>query len=321
MGSAAIITYPSVRDDDFATQRKRMKILITGHRGFVGSYLIEDPDCVPLADENGQPVNLLDLSGLDDAIARIRPDAVIHLAGQSFVPDAVRDPVATYNANFIGTQNLLAALRKSSFGGRFVFVSSADVYGVVPESELPILETREPRPLNPYAVSKRAAEMLCEYWCRAEGLDLVIARAFNHIGPRQSTRFAIADFARTISLIRLERQPPVLDVGDLDITRDFTDVRDVIAAYRLLLTQGQRGNIYNVCSGTERHLGGIVNDLAELAGVRITLRTDPARQRKVEQRRACGSSEKLQLHTGWQPRINWRDSLASTLHYWEQHCS
>lgn len=295
-----------------------MKTLITGHRGFVGSYLIEDPDCVPLADGSGQPVNLLDLPRLQAAIERIRPDAVVHLAGQSFVPDAVRDPVGTYNTNFIGTQHLLDALKRVGFGGRFVFVSSADVYGATPLAELPIRESHVPRPLNPYAVSKRAAEMLCEYWCRAEGLDLVIARAFNHIGPRQSTRFAIADFARMISQMKLGLRPPVLDVGDLDITRDFTDVRDVVAAYRLLLNGGQRGETYNVCSGTERHLGSIVKELATLAGVEIALRSDPERQRKVEQRRACGSPDRLEQHTGWQPRIEWRTSLLDTLQYWQE---
>lgn len=295
-----------------------MTLLITGHRGFVGSYLIEAPDAAALTDDAGQRIDLTDADSVERAIARLRPDHVVHLAGQAFVPDAVRDPVATYNANFIGTHHLLAALKRNGFGGRFVFVSSADVYGATPIDMLPIRETQAACPLNPYAVSKRAAEMLCEYWCRAEGLDLVIARAFNHIGPRQSTRFAIADFARMITEMRLGQRPPVLDVGDLDITRDFTDVRDVVEAYRLLLTGGRRGETYNVCSGTERHLGSIVHELAELAGVEISLRTDPARQRKVEQRRACGSADKLQHDTGWQPRIAWRQSLLDTLRYWEQ---
>lgn len=295
-----------------------MTLLITGHRGFVGSYLIEAPETVSLADASGQRIDLIDAAGIDAAIERIRPDAVIHLAGQAFVPDAVRDPVATYNTNFIGTQHLLAALKRHGFKGRFVFVSSADVYGATPADELPIRETQQPRPLNPYAVSKRAAEMLCEYWSRAEGVDLVIARAFNHIGPRQSTRFAIADFARMIAEMRLGLRPPVLDVGDLDITRDFTDVRDVVDAYLLLLGKGRSGETYNVCSGTERHLGRIVEDLAQLADVQLTLRPDPARQRKVEQRRACGSFDKLHHDTGWQPRRAWRQSLLDTLRYWEQ---
>lgn len=295
-----------------------MSILITGHGGFVGSHLIEAHDTAPLTDEAGKAVDLSAAAELNEAIARIRPDAVIHLAGQSFVPDAVRDPVATYNANFIGTHNLLAALKASGFGGRFLYVSSADVYGIVPTADLPTRESQPTRPLNPYAVSKRAAEELCLYWCRAEQVDLMIARAFNHVGPRQSTRFAIADWARSLIEMRRGRREAVLDTGDLDTTRDFTDVRDVIAAYRLLLDKGQRGEIYNVCSGVERHLGGIVEQLAGLAGVNVTVRTDPARQRKVEQRRACGSADKLYQDTGWQPRITWSDSLADILRYWEE---
>lgn len=294
-----------------------MTTLITGHGGFVGSYLIEEAGHLALADADGSRVDLLDAARLNDTIARLRPDAVIHLAGQSFVPDAVRDPVATYNANFIGTHNLLAALKASDFGGRFLYVSSADVYGIVPTADLPTRESQPTRPLNPYAVSKRAAEELCLYWCRAEQIDLMIARAFNHIGPRQGTRFAIADFARSLVEMRRGRREAVLDTGDLDITRDFTDVRDVIAAYHLLLDKGQRGETYNVCSGVERHLGGIVEQLAGLAGVAVTVRTDPARQRKVEQRRACGSADKLYRDTGWQPRIAWPDSLTDILRYWE----
>ncbi|WP_428384674.1 GDP-mannose 4,6-dehydratase [Nevskia ramosa] len=296
-----------------------MKLLVTGHRGFVGSYLMAEGNAVGLSNDDGSSVNLLDPAAVSRCIERECPDAVLHLAAQSFVPDSFRDPRATYEANFVGTHHLLDALKANGFSGRFLFVSSADVYGALTEAELPAREATVTRPLNPYAVSKIAAETLCEYWQRAEGMDVVIARPFNHIGPGQSTRFAISDFAKTIAGIRLGLVDKVLDVGDLDVTRDFTDVRDVVAAYHYLLASGRSGETYNICSGIERHLGDAVRLMAEIAGVDIELRTDLARFRKAGQRRACGDSTKLRADTGWQPRLDWPTSLRDTLNYWESN--
>lgn len=295
-----------------------MTLLVTGHLGFVGAYVMNREPATGLVDQQGQPINLLDLAAVTDAISRIRPSAVIHLAAQSFVPDAFKNPIATFETNFIGTQILLDALKASDFSGRFLFVSSADVYGSVDPSELPATEQTPLKPNNPYAVSKIAAETLCSYWHRTEGMDIVIARPFNHIGPGQSTRFAIADFSKTIAEIKLGKRSKVLEVGDLDVTRDFTDVRDVVAAYHALLANGKSGETYNVCSGIERHLGTTVSTLAELAGVEIEVRTAPARFRKASQPRAVGSSAKIMKDTGWRPQIEWRTSLEDTIKHWEQ---
>lgn len=294
-----------------------MKLLVTGHTGFVGNYVMADADSVGLCDDTGQPIKLLDSAAVRRCIEREQPDAVLHLAAQSFVPEAFRDPRTTYETNFTGTHLLLETLKACHFKGRFLFVSSADVYGALPETALPALESTATLALNPYAVSKIAAETLCGYWQRAEGMDVVIARPFNHVGPAQSTRFAIADFAKAIVAIRNGQRDNTLEVGDLDVTRDFTDVRDVVDAYRLLLTHGHSGEIYNICSGIERHLGDAVRTLAELAGVEIELKTDPARFRKAGQRRACGNSDKLRAHTGWKPRFDWHSSLRDILTYWE----
>ncbi len=294
-----------------------MKLLVTGHRGFVGAYVLADGDSVGLRDDDGQSIDLLDSAAVRRCVEREHPDAVLHLAAQSFVPESFRSPRATYDVNFTGTHLLLETLKACGFRGRFLFVSSADVYGALPEDQLPAREATPTRPLNPYAVSKIAAETLCSYWQRAEGFDLIIARPFNHIGPGQSTRFAIADFAKTIAGIRLGAVSNTLEVGDLDVTRDFTDVRDVVNAYRLIFEHGKSGETYNICSGVERHLGDTVRLLAELAGVDIELKTDPTRFRKAGQRRACGSSDKLRADTGWQPRIDWPTSLRDTLNYWE----
>ena len=290
-----------------------MTLLVTGHAGFVGQHLMSRTAAIGLVDEIGGLVDITEPSAVRAAVERIRPDAVIHLAAQSFVPDSVRDPLGTYAVNFLGTQHLLAALKASGFEGRFLYVSSADLYGAVEAEHLPVLEDQPLRPLNPYAVSKIAAEALCRCFAGAEQMDIVIARPFNHIGPGQSTRFALADFTQSIAQMAAGRRAPVLQVGDLDVTRDFSDVRDVIEAYLLLLQHGRRGEIYNVCSGIERHLGEAVRLLGELAGVGLTLETDPLRLRGASQKRSVGDCSKLRRDTGWAPRISFDDTLRDML--------
>ena len=295
-----------------------MSLLITGHRGFVGGWMLRTGQGVGLDDAAGEPVDLLDVTGVAEAVARIRPQAVLHLAAQSAVPDSFANPAATFNTNVLGTQNLLQGLKSAGFEGRCLFVSTAEVYGQSLSSILPTPEDTPLQPLNPYAVSKVAAEALCSYWQRVEGMDVVIARPFNHIGPGQTPRFAIADFAKAIAEMRLGKREPLLQVGDLDVTRDFTDVRDVANAYRSLLAQGTPGGIYNVCSGVEQNMRQAVETLARLAGVELRIEVDAARLRKSGQRRACGSNSKLTQQTGWVPRIAWEDSLKDILNDWEQ---
>ena len=246
------------------------------------------------------------------------PDAVIHLAAQSWVPDAFRDPEFTLQVNILGTLNLLQALRRTGFSGRMVFISTGDVYGCVPDNELPIREDRLPAPRNPYAVSKLAAEALCYQWSVTDGMEITIARAFNHIGPRQSERFVVSDFARQVAEIKLGRRQPTVSVGDIDVTRDFTDVRDVVRAYFALLRDGESGEIYNICSGREQSIRALLHRLAAIAGVEISVQQDPSRLRKSEQRRVVGDPAKMQRATGWQSTTELDESLASMLHEWEQ---
>jgi GDP-4-dehydro-6-deoxy-D-mannose reductase len=293
------------------------RILVTGHTGFVGTALAERTSRIGLTNAAGKSVDLLDAGSVHASIAFHRPDAVIHLAAQTFVPESFANPVATYEVNFLGTHNLLSALKDIEFKGTVIFVSSADIYGALSEVELPATEATPLRPLNPYAVSKIAAESLCRYWFAAEGLNVIIARPFNHIGPGQSERFALSDFSKRIIRIKHGLEEPVLNVGDLDVTRDFTDFRDVIEAYLLLLVRGKPGETYNICSGTERNMRDAVHELAELAGVKIQLKTDLARLRKSGQKRAVGSAEKLQIDTGWKPTTPWTTSLKDMLNYWD----
>lgn len=296
-----------------------MTLLVTGHRGFVGGCMLSYcPDAVGLDDARGESVDLTNSAEVAASISRLRPTTVVHLAAQSAVPESFADPGTTFRTNLIGTQNLFAGLKASKFAGRVLFVSTAEVYGNTlaavdrADEQTPLL------PLNPYAVSKLAAETLCSYWHRVEKLDVVVARPFNHIGPGQSTRFAIADFAHAVVEMKLGRREPLLQVGDLDVTRDFTDVRDVIAAYQALLQKGESGAIYNVCSGVEQNIRQAVETLAELAGVKLEIQVDPARLRKSGQKRACGDPGKLHAHTGWVPQIGWRQSLQDILNDWER---
>jgi len=245
-----------------------------------------------------------------------QPDWIIHLAAQSHVPSSWSDPAATLHLNVGGTATLLKVLTEADFRGRLLYVSSADVYGAVPTELLPVSEAVPAEPRNPYAVSKVAAEALCQQWARTQPLDIVIARPFNHTGPGQRPDFALPAFARDLAGIRLGQQPGRIMAGDLGVTRDFLDVRDVVAAYLALLDSGRRGEIYNVCSGRECNLGEALQQLIEIAGVHAEVVNDPARMRPSEQRRMRGSHDKLTLETGWKPQIALRDTLAALLDFW-----
>lgn len=262
--------------------------------------------------------NVLDADHLRRTIAAHRPDWIIHLAAQSHVPTAWADPAGTLRVNAGGTANLLKAMADAGFSGRLLYISSADIYGAVPEARLPVTEDAPVAPRNPYATSKVAGEELCRQWARTRPLDVVIARPFNHTGAGQRPDFALPAFAREVAAIKLGRQAPRVLVGDLDVTRDFLDVRDVIAAYLALLARGASGQAYNVCSGREVHLGEALAILTRLAGVEARIETDPARLRPSEQRRMCGSHARITEATGWQPSIPLSDTLTQLLDYWMQ---
>ena len=297
-----------------------MKLLLTGSDGFVGNLLKRERPCVPLTDDAGN-VDLRDADRLRRAVARIAPDAVIHLAAQSFVPESFARPRETYEINFFGTLNLLEALKTANFAGRFLFVGSGDSYGLVAPDALPIDEARPLRPRSPYAVSKAAAEALCYQWSQSEAFAIVMTRSFNHIGPGQSERFVVSDFARQVVEISKRIRPALIRTGDIDVTRDFTDVRDVVEAYLLLLEQGRRGEVYNVCSGSEQSIRDVLTRLLQLAGVEAAVEQDPLRLRRAEQRRICGSPRKLERDTGWARRYSLDTSLADILNDWEAKLS
>jgi GDP-4-dehydro-6-deoxy-D-mannose reductase len=297
-------------------------LLITGHDGFVGRSLL---DWLPGSAWADRVTPALPPPGFDlrnpEAVAALvtatRPDWVLHLAAQSHVPTSFADPVGTLEVNLIGTTRLLQALGAQGFAGRFLYVSSADLYGAVDPALLPVTEATPLQPANPYAVSKAAAEMMCRQWQRAHGLSVLIARPFNHVGAGQRPEFALSGFAQTIAGIRLGLRPPRIPVGRLDVTRDFTHVLDICEGYLALLDRGVAGQTYNLCSGRERSLADLLQRLLTLADGQAAIEPDPARLRPVDLARMVGDAALAARDTGWAPVRELDSALLDMIDYWK----
>jgi GDP-4-dehydro-6-deoxy-D-mannose reductase len=297
-------------------------ILVTGASGFVGGTLLamaERGELDPAQRIVALPpqLDLRDVPALNAALASVACDAVIHLAAISFVPESFERPSETYAINLHGTMNLVEGLKARGFGGAFLYVSSGDVYGTVPAEALPISEERIPRPRNPYAASKLSAEVYCYQAGLTSGMRMLVARPFNHIGPGQSDRFVLPAMAKQLREIKDGRQPAVIEAGNMDVTRDFSDVRDVLRAYLSLLAVGRAGETYNVCSGVERNVGDVLRKMLEFTGIQAGVQVREDKRRPHEQRRHYGSNRKLCDDTGWQPRIEFEQSLRDLLASWK----
>lgn len=260
--------------------------------------------------------DILDGEALQAELRQCQPDIVLHLAAQSHVPTSFREPELTARVNFDGTRSLLTALDQSGFAGALVFVGSGDMYGLVPEASLPIRETQALRPRNPYAASKVAAEAWCMQHSLHSQYRIVMARAFNHIGRGQNAQFVLPAMAEQLVAIERGQRPPILETGDLDVTRDFTNVSDVLDAYLALAEKGVSGEVYNVCSGLEYRVRDLVAQMIVMTGLDIQLQNDPARFRKAEQTRVVGDNSKLRADTGWAPKVDIAASLAEILDDW-----
>lgn len=298
----------------------KKRVLVTGLSGFVGSHLArlfdtgyrDDYQLVGVSVKH----DLKDIRSVECLVNSTVPDCVIHLAGQTFVPRSFEDPLETYNINFKGTFNLLSALKKSGFNGRFLYVSSGDVYGLVSESDLPVSESHPVDPRNPYAVSKLSAELLCRQWNTCEDLEVLIARPFNHTGPGQDSRFVLPGVARQLARIVCGRQDTEIMVGDIGVSRDFLHVADVIDAYFSLLDSGQPGVTYNVCSGKAFVVKDLIDELIHQSGATVKLSIDPQRVRKSEQRVVRGDNRLLVETTGWKFKRTMSETLSEILDYW-----
>ena len=297
-----------------------MRVLVTGADGFVGRHLCrlleENGDVVvPLTGAAGPsgepPFDVRDRQGVAEAVSRARPDAIVHLAAVSSVVDSQHDPVATFEINTLGTVNLCQAARETAPNATLLLISSGEVYGPVPAGRA-ATEQWPVAPANPYATSKVAAELVALQFGRSYAMRVLIARPFTHIGRGQSPHFAISSFAKQIVALRGTPSRGALQVGNLEAVRDFSHVRDVVAAYRLLIDRGAAGETYNVSSGHARTVRSVLDELVALAGVDVEIRVDPARFRPADTPNLVGDSTKLRA-LGWVPRHGVRDALTDLL--------
>lgn len=292
-----------------------MRALVTGSRGFVGTHLVAhlnacDDEVVEVDRVIGSPP-IEDAGAISALIAETKPDAVYHLAGQSDVGGSWDDPLGTFRANADGTLHMVRACIDAGVE-RLLSVTSSDIYGLVSHDDLPLDEHTPLRPVNPYAASKAAAEMVCIQGFLGHGLGVIRARAFNHLGPGQSDRFLAPALAARIVRNEMSGKPNV-PVGNLSARRDFTDVRDVVRAYRLLVAHGQPGEAYNVCSGQDVAVSEIAEALLGMAEIPMALEQDKRLFRPVDVPVMRGDSTKVQAATGWTPEIDLANTLADLL--------
>jgi GDP-4-dehydro-6-deoxy-D-mannose reductase len=258
-------------------------------------------------------VDIADRQAVSDAINRTKPTRIFHLAGAPDVEASWTCAVPHLRINVLGTEHLLDAVRRSGHPCRVLVVTSAQVYDV---SNEPIAEDARLLPQNPYGLTKLAQDQLACAAANGDGLDVMIARPFNHIGPGQGPSFAIASFARQIARIEQGLAPHVLRVGNLTARRDITDVRDVVEAYRGIVERGQRGRAYNVCSGVAHEIRQLLDRLLALSNARIAIEEDPERLRPVDVPMLVGDAARIHGEIGWAPHISIEQTLVDTLDAW-----
>ncbi len=278
-----------------------------------GVGLGQPPDGTPLA--AWYDADLLDAERLDAALAASMPDSVVHLAGQSSAGRSHDDPVGTFRANVLATWNLLEAVRRRAPSARVLVVGSGEIYGPQPEGTR-VPEETQFSPVNPYGLSKAAADVLADRWGRLHELDVVRTRSFAHAGPGQDTRFVLPSIARQLVQIEQGAAEPVLRVGNLDVVRDLADVRDIVEAYGLLLERGEPGVAYNVGRGEGFRLSETVEQLVRLARVRVRIEVDSARLRPADVPYLVGDCSRLRRATGWEPRFPLDRTLSDVLEDW-----
>ena len=312
-----------------------MRVLITGMSGFAGSHLTE----LLLKETHWRLIGMsrtttgerihprvfwwqTDLQDAD-AVKRFlkfeRPDLIVHLAAQANVPESWKAPWQTYEANVHSTLNLFEGMIANGLHPRILMVSSNEVYGPPASlADLPFREDRSMQPSNPYAVSKCSAELMALQYQRSHGFDVVVARPFNHIGPRQNSRFVASDFARQIAEIEAGKREPVMHLGNMSAERDFTDVRDVARAYLSLIKFGDGGQVFNVCSGKPRSIQSLLDTMLSMSTAKIELRTDPSKFRVADTPVSFGDASRIRDVAGWQPQIPFGQTIEDILNDWRE---
>jgi GDP-4-dehydro-6-deoxy-D-mannose reductase len=298
-----------------------VRAFITGGGGFVGRHLGDhlraEGDHVVSVDLE---VDVADPESIAAAVTAARPEAIYHLAALSHVGESWEFPAEVLRVNVLGTAGVLSAARAQRQPPVVLVISSAEVYGAVAEGELPIDESAPLRPLSPYAASKAAAEQLALQAWRGYGQPVIVVRPFNHVGPGQAPTFAVSALAKRIVEAQAAGSGSVA-VGTLSARRDYTDVRDVVRAYRGIVTNGTAGEIYNVCSGTDVAVSQVAQRLCALAGADLELVTDPSLVRAVDLPVLRGDCRRLARDTGWKPEIPLDETLADVLAYWRERTS
>jgi len=315
-----------------------MRVLVTGVSGFVGGHLAEHliaaGDLVVGLSASGRwpeelahlsravriercDLTVIDADDLAALIGRKRPEVIYHLAAQANPQASMTDPRGTWALNLGGTLNLLEAVKAADLNPRprVILVSSGVCYGNPAPQYLPVREDCPLRPNNPYSASKGAADLLGIQHFLAHGTDVVMVRPFNHAGPRQSPSYVLSALARQVAEVEAGHKLRV-EVGNLDVVRDFTDVRDVVRGYHLLAERGAAGEVYNLGSGQGTRLADALDALTALAQTPITVFVDPARVRPVDQPLLVADPSKLKAATGWEPRFPIMQTLADMLQYW-----
>ncbi len=313
-----------------------MKAFITGIAGFAGSHLCEylltntQLNVSGLIHSRVENIShlqdqielyqgdLFDLNSIGDILSAAHPDYIFHLAGEANVPFSFSSPWQTFQSNVLSQINLLEKVRELVPGARILIVGSAEEYGQVRPEDIPINESVPFRPDTPYGVSKVAQDMVGLQYHLQHNISIVRARAFNHIGARQTERFVASAFAKQIARIEAGLEPAVLRVGNLTSHRDFTDVRDTVRAYALLIERGQPGEAYNVGSGISHGIDELLAILLSFVDIAIEVQIDHARLRPSDVPVSCCDYSKLHAVTGWQPSISFREGLLYTLNYWRE---
>ena len=320
-----------------------MKLLVTGFTGFVSKHFLHllnqlEPGSEVLGvDKNeytnnfneyprlniqSKKIDLLNKKDVEDMLISFQPEYILHLASVSSVAQSWHTPLDSFVNNTNIFLNLVEQVRINKIPCRILSVGSSEEYGQVAHADLPLTEEHHLNPLSPYAVARVSQEMLSVIYAEGFGLDIIITRSFNHIGPGQSENFVISSFAKQlVQLSKKQAKENKIITGDLSIIRDFLDVRDVVKAYHALLKNGRKGQVYNICSGNGSTLKDIVLKMAGLLAVDIHMETDPALVRPNDNKVIIGSREKINKELGWKPEIPIDQSLADIIAYWQQKLS
>lgn len=311
-----------------------MKALVIGAAGFVGNYLLRHlkttyswrlyatklpHEEVLFQDAEIHNLDILNKEEIQQLLSEIRPDYIFHLAAQSSVALSWKRPDLTVDVNIKGCLNLLDAVRDSGLHSRILLIGSGEEYGHIRPNETPITEETLPRPGNLYAATKACQNMIGSIYAKAYEMDIVMVRAFNHIGPEQAPAFVVSDFCRQTAMIEKGINPPVIHVGNLEACRDFTDVRDVVRAYGLLVQQGTSGEIYNIGSGKSIRIRAILDKIIELSHVPIEVQVDASRLRPVDVPIIEADISKTAACISWKPEISLETTISETLDYWRNH--